>query len=51
MFKYRKCTGKKINNFINGRSAWEITFPNGSKDFAFDLQIALMLCDGRLKHN
>ena len=49
MFRYHGCVGKKEKDFINGRSAWVIHFEDGKTEFAFNLGIALMLCDGRLK--
>lgn len=47
--KYNGCTCKLVFNQYVGRYWWEITFPDGKTDITLYEQIALMLCDGRLK--
>lgn len=48
MFKYKGCKGEKAKLFT-GKNIWMLTFEDGKHDMAYDLSIALMLCDGRLK--
>ena len=48
MFNYLGCHGEKAPSH-NGKNVWMITFEDGTHDMAFDLRIALLLCNKELR--
>ena len=48
MFRYKGCKGEKAKAY-DGGYIWMITFEDGTHDMAYHLDIAMMLCDGRMK--
>lgn len=47
--KYNGCTCKLVPVADTGMYIWEITFPDGKKDYAYSQLFAAWLCDGRVK--
>jgi hypothetical protein len=47
--KYKRCTGKKVFSEYLNQPVWELTYEDGTTETCMYLDVALMLCDGRLK--
>lgn len=45
MFKYHGCIGR------HGSHGWLVTFEDGTADAAYDLAVALSLCDNRIRRS